>query len=250
MKIRLDILLCGKGFVETRSRARQLIKAEYVLVNGRVCKKSGFLVDENDSVEVLESPFIYVSRGGVKLKRAVDFFKIDLRDKICLDIGSSTGGFSDCMLKEGASRVYCVDVGSGQLHQSLRDNKRIFVFENTDIRDFKTDVQFDFVAVDVSFISIKLILPKIFRLLRSYGEAVVLIKPQFEVGPGVVKKGIVKDKEKIDDVLSRTKLFCEDAGFEVLGIVCSPIKGKEGNIEYLMHLKPSSSKLTEHSATI
>ncbi len=242
MKKRLDILLCDRGFVETRSRARQLIKGEYVLINGRVCKKSGFLVDENDSIEVSNSPFVYVSRGGVKLKRAVDFFKIDLSDKICLDIGSSTGGFSDCMLKEGANCVYCVDVGSGQLHQSLRDDKRIFVFENTDIRDFKTDVQFDFVAVDVSFISIKLILSELFRFLRISGDAVVLIKPQFEVGPGVVKKGIVKDKEKIEGVLKAIKLFSEGVGFEVLGITPSPIKGKEGNIEYLMHLKPFSNK--------
>ncbi len=246
MKTRLDILLCDRGFVETRSRARQLIKGEYVSVNGHVCKKSGFLVDENDSIEILNSPFIYVSRGGAKLKRAVDFFKIDLRGKVCLDIGSSTGGFSDCMLKEGSSRVYCVDVGSGQLHQSLRDDKRIFVFESTDIRDFKTDVQFDFVAVDVSFISIKLILPELFRFLRNSGEVVVLIKPQFEVGPGVVKKGIVKDKEKIDAVLRKIKLFCEDAGFEVLGIIRSPIKGKEGNIEYLMHLKPTSNKFSSY----
>jgi len=246
VKKRLDILLCDKGFVETRSKAKQLIKGEYVFINGRMCKKSGFLVDENDNVEVLDSPFIYVGRGGVKLKRAVDFFKIDLRGKTCLDIGSSTGGFSDCMLKEGAAYVYCVDVGSGQLHKSLRDDSRIFVFEDTDVRDFKTDVRFDFVSVDVSFISIRLILPELFRLLKSSGEAVVLIKPQFEVGPGVVKKGIVKDKEKIDGVLKSIKAFCEDAGFEVLGIIRSPIEGKDGNVEYLMHLKPCSDKAFEN----
>ncbi len=237
MKKRLDVFLYKNGFVETRSKASQLIKGGYVFIDGKRCVKNGTSVDENSYVEVKSSPFVYVSRGGVKLKRAIDAFGINLKGKVCLDVGSSTGGFSDCMLKEGAKKIYAVDVGSNQLHEKLSSDFRIVAFENVDIRYFITDVKFDFIAADVSFISLKHILPHIKRLLKNSGESVVLIKPQFEVGPNIVTKGVVKDRKIIENVVNDIKNFCGAMDFYIEKVIDSPITGKEGNREYLMFLK-------------
>ncbi len=239
MKKRLDVFLYENGFADTRSKATQLIKGGYVFVDAKPCKKSGMQVDEHSKIEIKESPFIYVSRAGIKLKSALERFKMDLRNKICLDVGASTGGFSDCMLKEGAKEVYAVDVGSNQLHKSLKSNKNVFVFENTDIRHFQTAVKFDFVAVDVSFISLEHILPYIKNFMKKDATAIVLIKPQFEVGPHIVKKGIVKDETAIKNVIRNIKELCKNIGLKDCGLIESPIKGKEGNKEYLMLLKKS-----------
>lgn len=237
MKERLDVKLQKKGFTQTRSKARQLIKNGYVLVNGKINAKSGYLVDDEAEINVADSPFVYVSRSGIKLKGAIDGFNISVKHKICLDVGASTGGFCDCMLKEGAKQVYAVDVGSNQLYYTLKDNPKVVSLENTDIRNFETDVKFDFIAVDVSFISVLHILPHIKEFLKKDGEAVSLIKPQFEVGPGIVKKGIVKDAKLREEVVGNIVDFCSKIGFDVLGMLVSPIKGKNGNVEYLLHLK-------------
>ncbi len=234
MKERLDIALAKRGITETRSKAQQLIKGGYVVVDGKVCKKSGFMIEENSIIEIKDSPFIYVGRAGVKLKHAIEYFKLDIKNSICLDIGASTGGFSDCMLKENALKVYAVDVGVNQLHKSLREDNRVVLFENTDIRDFKIDILFDFIAVDVSFISLSHILPHIKRLIKKGGYAVVLIKPQFEVGPNMVKKGIVKNKKAIQLATENIKSQCYALGFDILGITESPILGKDGNREFLI----------------
>jgi 23S rRNA (cytidine1920-2'-O)/16S rRNA (cytidine1409-2'-O)-methyltransferase len=236
MAKRLDIYLAESGLADTRSKAQQLIKSGYVVVNHKVCKKSALLIDDNDKIEIKDSPFVYVSRAGVKLKHAIDVFGIDLDNKICLDVGASTGGFSDCMLKEGARLVYAVDVGSNQLHESLKKNPKIFSFENTDIRRFEQDILCDFIAIDVSFISLKHVLPYAKRFLKDNGVMVALIKPQFEVGAGCVKKGIVRDKSRIKSVLEDIQQYCIEIGLKPENIIESPIKGKEGNVEYLILL--------------
>ncbi len=233
---RLDIVLQKKGLVQTRSKAQNLIKNGFVFINGEVCKKPSYSVNEADSITIDNSFFVYVSRSGVKLKFAIDTFRINLNSAVCLDIGASTGGFSDCMLKEGAKVVYSVDVGKGQLHNSLKNNKRLISFENTDIRDFKIDILFDFIAIDVSFISLRHILPVARKFLKEEGAVASLIKPQFEVGPGVVKNGIVKNNNMIDYAIENIKNFAENLGFIVNGICQSPILGKKGNKEFLIYL--------------
>ena len=231
--MRLDLFLFKEGLAESRSRARELIERGLVRVEGRVVNKPSYsVVDEK--VEVLES-LKYVSRAGEKLEAALDRFGIDVQGKLCLDVGSSTGGFTQCLLERGAGFVYALDVGKNQLHPSLREDERVKLFEETDIRDFKVDILFGFVAVDVSFISLKLVLPKVYRLLKDGGELIALFKPQFEVGKGNTKKGIVKDRKLVERVKGELIGFANSLGFCFMGSLESPIKGKKGNLEHLLY---------------
>lgn len=235
-KQRLDVALVERGLVETRSKAQSLIMARRILVNGAYVDKAGASVTDEDEVaiEALEHP--WVGRGGMKLAHAVEHFGIDLTDKVCADIGASTGGFTDVMLKNGARMVYAIDVGYGQLDVSLRNDPRVVNREKVNARylsaaDFEAPV--DFVSIDVSFISLKLILPAVREFLR--GEMVALIKPQFEVGKhDVGKGGIVRDESKRATAVESVVAFARELGFDVGGVIESPVKGAEGNVEYLM----------------
>ena len=235
-KQRLDIALVERGLVDTRSKAQSLIMARRVLVNGQFVDKAGANVAADDDVAIAELEHPWVGRGGMKLARAVQEFAIDLEGKVCADIGASTGGFTDVMLKHGAAKVYAIDVGYGQLDVSLRNDPRVVNREKVNARYLQPE-NFDdpiaFVSIDVSFISLKLILPAVAGFLR--GELVALIKPQFEVGKHEVGKGgIVRDEAKRAAVVDSVVEFARGEGFEVKGLIESPIKGAEGNVEYLM----------------
>lgn len=239
-KIRLDQRIVQLGLLESREKAKAMIMAGQVYVNGQKELKAGTNVKLEDSIEVRGS-MEFVSRGGYKLKKAVSVFPITLKDKICMDIGASTGGFSDCMLQNGAKKVYCVDVGYGQLAWKIRSDPRVVNLERTNIR-YVTDEQvtdkIDFASVDVSFISLELVLPVAYNLLSDDGEMVCLIKPQFEAGrENVGKKGVVRDINVHKNVINKIYLFAKQLGFAVCGLDFSPIKGPEGNIEYLIYLK-------------
>lgn len=239
-KQRLDHFLVENGYVETRSKAQALIMAGLVYINNQKASKAGEPIKGDEKIEVREKGLRYVSRGGLKLEKAIKSFEIDLDEKICMDIGASTGGFTDCMLKNNAKRVYSIDVGYGQLAWSLRTDSRVVNLERTNFRYVdKTQIEddIDFFSVDVSFISLKLILPPAFKLLKDSGKAVCLIKPQFEAGRDKVgKKGVVRDINVHKDVIREVLEFTKKIGFKILGIDYSPIKGPEGNIEYLMYI--------------
>lgn len=243
-KSRLDVALFERGATKSRERAKTKIKEGLVSVNGKVQTKPGFLVFEDDEISVEENFSSFVGRGALKLKKAIDVFNIDLKRKVCLDIGASTGGFTDIMLKNGALKVYAVDVGHDQLDESLSIDDRVVNMEGTNFRycskaDFPDEIEF--ASVDVSFISLKLIIPVLFRVLSDCSEAVCLIKPQFEAGKGNVgKNGIVKNPKVHIDVLSNLLSFAADSGFDVLQLDYSPVKGSKGNIEYLLHIKKST----------
>jgi 23S rRNA (cytidine1920-2'-O)/16S rRNA (cytidine1409-2'-O)-methyltransferase len=236
-KQRLDVALVERGLVDTRSKAQSLIMARRVLVNGQFVDKAGANVAADDEVRVAELEHPWVGRGGMKLAHAVQHFAIDLEGKICADVGASTGGFTDVMLKHGAVKVYAVDVGYGQLDVSLRNDPRVVNREKVNARYLQPDnfdEPIDFVSIDVSFISLKLILPAVAGFLR--GELVALIKPQFEVGKHEVGKGgIVRDDAKRQVAIDGVVACARELGFEVKGVIESPIKGAEGNIEYLMN---------------
>jgi 23S rRNA (cytidine1920-2'-O)/16S rRNA (cytidine1409-2'-O)-methyltransferase len=236
-KQRLDVALVERGLVDTRSKAQSLIMARRVLVNGQFVDKAGANVAVDDEVRVAELEHPWVGRGGMKLAHAVEQFAIDLEGKVCADIGASTGGFTDVMLKHGAVKVYAVDVGYGQLDVSLRNDPRVVNREKVNARYLQPenfDDAIDFVSIDVSFISLKLILPAVAGFLR--GELVALIKPQFEVGKHEVGKGgIVRDDAKRQAAIEGVVACARELGFEVKGVIESPIKGAEGNIEYLMN---------------
>lgn len=241
--MRLDVYLTEKGICRSRSAAQQLINLGGVTVNGKTAVKNSLEVADSDEVKIVELMLPkYVGRGGQKLERALELWSVDLDGKVCLDIGSSTGGFTDCMLQSGAARVFAVDVGSGQLNEKLRADERVISLENTDIRDFtfnKYDISAaEFIGTDVSFISLKLVLPHIYRLLAEGGKAVALIKPQFEAGRGSLsKKGIVRDEKTRLRCVEEIKRFAEQCGFTVMGTSVSPITGGDGNIEYLLGLR-------------
>lgn len=239
--MRLDVYLTEKGICRSRSAAQQLINLGGVIVNGKTAVKNSLEIADSDAVEIAELMLPkYVGRGGQKLEKALELWSIDLGGKTCLDIGSSTGGFTDCMLQSGAARVWAVDVGSAQLAEKLKGDPRVVSLEQTDIRDFvfPDGTSADFVGADVSFISLKLILPHIYRLLKSGGAAVVLIKPQFEAGKSALnKKGIVKSEAARLKCVSEIKNFAEQCGFTIIGMEKSPITGGDGNIEYLLALK-------------
>ncbi len=236
-KTRLDVALVDRGLVETRSKAQSLIMARRVTVNGQHVDKPGSQIAADDELRVIELEHPWVGRGGMKLAHALDQFGIDVAGKTCADIGASTGGFTDVMLKKGARKVYAIDVGYGQLDQSLREDPRVVNREKVNAR-YLTTADFDepvnFVSIDVSFISLKLILPAVATFLR--GELAALIKPQFEVGKrDVGKGGIVRHEAKRAEAVESVVAFAREAGFDVRGVIESPIKGAEGNVEYLMH---------------
>jgi len=244
LKKRLDMYLVDNGFAPSREKARGIIMSGCVYINNQKSDKAGDTVADNATVEVRGGELKYVSRGGLKLEKAVASFNLDLTDKICMDVGASTGGFTDCMLQNGAKKVYSVDVGYGQLAWKLRQDERVVNLERKNIR-FVDEVDvpdsLDFASIDVAFISLKLVLPVVFRLLKQTGEAVALIKPQFEAGRDKVgKKGVVRDKQTHIEVIENVLAFTKEIGFEVSEVTYSPIKGPEGNIEYLMHISKSN----------
>ncbi|KDR94115.1 23S rRNA (cytidine1920-2'-O)/16S rRNA (cytidine1409-2'-O)-methyltransferase [Peptoclostridium litorale DSM 5388] len=247
MKKRIDVLLFEKGLVESRERAKTTVMAGIVLVDNQKVDKPGTKVDEDADIRVKGKVMPFVSRGGLKLDKAIKKFDIDLEDKICMDIGASTGGFTDCMLQNGAKRVYSIDVGYGQLAWKLRSDERVVCMERTNIRNVTSeDIQdkADFASIDVSFISLKLVIPVVRELIRENACIVALIKPQFEAGKeNVGKKGVVRDKKVHADVINTIVDFVQETGFEVLGIDFSPVKGPEGNIEYLLYIQKSGEAL-------
>ena len=215
--------------------------AGIVFIGDEKYDKAGSMVDENADITVRGNHLKYVSRGGLKLEKAVSEFQLDLKDKICMDVGASTGGFTDCMLQNGAKRVYSVDVGYGQLAWSLRTDERVINLERTNIRyvtENEVPEKLDFSSVDVAFISLKLVLPVVYNLLRDDGSCVALIKPQFEAGREKVgKKGVVRERSTHIEVIENVLKFTREIGFSVQAVTFSPIKGPEGNIEYLMYIK-------------
>ena len=243
MKKRLDILIYEKGFAESREKAKAIIMAGQVYVDNQKADKCGTSYDENANIEVRGSVLKYVSRGGLKLEKAIDNFGLDLNGAVAMDIGASTGGFTDCMLQNGAKKVYSIDVGYGQLAWKLRTDERVVNLERTNMRKVTREQvpdAIDFFSVDVSFISLRLILPVARELMAENAEAVCLIKPQFEAGREKVgKKGVVRDPSVHVEVVRGIFDFCLQSGFDVLDLDFSPIKGPEGNIEYLIHLKKS-----------
>ena len=246
-KIRLDVYLAENNEDLTREKAKSLIMAGVVYVDNQKCDKAGTVITEGQKVEIRGKTLKYVSRGGLKLEKSVDVFNISLADLTCMDIGASTGGFTDVMLQNGAKKVYAIDVGYGQLAWKLRCDERVVCMERTNIRYVKKeDIPdiIDFFSVDVSFISLKLVLPVAYELLKDSGEAVVLIKPQFEAGREKVgKKGVVRDKEVHKEVVFEITNFAQNLGFGLSGIDFSPIKGPEGNIEYLLYMKKGAETL-------
>ncbi|HCJ67492.1 MAG TPA: TlyA family rRNA (cytidine-2'-O)-methyltransferase [Elusimicrobia bacterium] len=274
-KERLDKLLVTKRLVNTRNKAERLILAGEIYVNQEKISKPSKLIDPDSKIEVRKR-FPYVSRGGLKLEKALSFFNIEAKDKICLDVGASTGGFTDCLLKHGAKLVYALDVGYGQLDWSLRNNPRVVNIEKTNIRYFgKHELALiienelpriiehesprisstlnpktihyplstlnsllpDLVTIDVSFISLEKVLPRVCELLKEKSKIIALIKPQFEAGKDKVKKGVVKDKKIQDEVIEKIKKFMQNLGLGISGIIPSPLKGPKGNTEYLIAME-------------
>jgi 23S rRNA (cytidine1920-2'-O)/16S rRNA (cytidine1409-2'-O)-methyltransferase len=240
MKKRLDSMLVDKALATGRDNAKALVMAGLVYVDGERADKPALMLPETALVELRGGRQRYASRGGYKLEKAINSFGISLEGKTCMDIGASTGGFTDCMLQNGAKRVYAVDVGYGQLAWQLRTDARVTVMERTNIRHVTPEHingPLDFISVDVSFISLRLVMPPAKALLSPNGEMVCLIKPQFEAGRGSVgKKGVVRDKSVHVSVITAITDTAIANGFAVLGLGYSPIKGPEGNIEYLMHI--------------
>lgn len=244
-KKRLDLALVEAGLAESREKAKAYIMSGIVFVNNQKSDKAGYTVKPEDKIEVRGSALKYVSRGGLKLEKAVDSFGLCLDNMICADIGASTGGFTDCMLQNGAKKVYSIDVGYGQLAWKLRCDERVVNLERTNFR-YVTHEQIpdliDFASVDVSFISLSLILPVMKELLRENANAVCLIKPQFEAGKDKVgKKGVVREKSVHIEVIEKVCGYINDNGFFLKGLDYSPIKGPEGNIEYLAYIQKGVS---------
>ena len=237
--MRLDKYLCEKGIVPSREKAQALIMAGQVLVNGRVVDKPGYRLKGDEKVEVRELPK-YVSRGGEKLEWAAKRFGLDFRDKVALDVGSSTGGFTDFMLQHGAKRVYAVDVGKGQLDYKLRQDERVILYEETDARELTEKhipEKVDVITCDVSFISATKVLPNVFKFLKEEGELVVLVKPQFELCPKKVKKGIVREESHKREAIEKVANFLKEHGFKILGITKARPKGAKGNEEFFIYAK-------------
>lgn len=244
-KERLDCALVSQGFAESREKAKAIIMSGIVYVNNQKCDKAGDTVKPDDNIEVRGETLKYVSRGGLKLEKAMKSFQITLDDCICADIGASTGGFTDCMLQNGAKKVYSIDVGYGQLAWKLRTDERVINLERTNFRYVTREQvpdELDFASVDVSFISLSLIIPVMRTLLKDGGKAVCLIKPQFEAGrENVGKKGVVRDKSVHIAVIEKIINIIKENNFSLLGLDFSPIKGPEGNIEYLCYIEKSDN---------
>ena len=240
MKERLDVLLVKQGLAVSREKAKAVIMAGCVYVDNQKEDKAGSMFPDTAKIEVRGNTLKYVSRGGLKLEKAMECFGVALKDKICMDVGSSTGGFTDCMLQNGAVKVYAIDVGHGQLDWKLRNDPRVVCMERTNIRYVvPEDLQehADFSSIDVSFISLTKVLLPVYHLLTETGEVVCLIKPQFEAGREKVgKKGVVRDPKVHEEVIEKVMEYAQSIGFWPLHLDFSPIKGPEGNIEYLLHL--------------
>jgi len=240
MKERLDVLLVQQGFFSSRERAKTAIMEGLVYVNGAISDKPGMSIKEDAVITVKNDPCPYVGRGGLKLEKALDCFSIDLQEAVCMDIGASTGGFTDCMLAHGARQVYAIDVGYGQLAYKLRQDPRVVNMERCNFRYFDTEkigCAIDFMSVDVSFISLALILPVASVMLKPTGSMVCLVKPQFEAGREQVgKNGIVRDPAVQEEVIGRVCQYAQAAGLSPAGLSFSPITGAKGNIEYLLYL--------------
>ncbi len=253
MKERLDVLLVNRGLAESREKAKSIIMSGIVYVDGQKEDKAGSNFVDTVAIEVRGNTLRYVSRGGLKLEKAMDNFGVVVTDKICMDVGSSTGGFTDCMLQNGATKVYAVDVGHGQLAWKLRNDERVVCMEKTNVRYLTTkevEDSIDFASIDVSFISLTKVLGPVKELLSEKGEIVCLIKPQFEAGREKVgKKGVVRDIHVHKDVIKMVTEFATSIDFVLLDLDYSPIKGPEGNIEYLLHLSKDTT-LTNHDINI
>ena len=253
-KERLDVLLVKRGLMPSREKAKAVIMAGEVFVDNQREDKAGQTFPESVQIEVRGKKMKYVSRGGYKLEQAMNVFPISLTDTVCMDVGSSTGGFTDCMLQNGAKYVYAIDVGTNQLAWSLRQDERVCSMEKTNIRYVTPediDDVLDFASVDVSFISLTKVLPAAYALLKDGGQMVCLIKPQFEAGREKVgKKGVVRDKAVHEEVIERIITFALENGFSVHHLEYSPIKGPEGNIEYLVHIEKSDEAIKEESVDI
>lgn len=245
MEKRIDIALVERGLCKSRSRAKSLLKEGLVLCNDVVCTKPSLMVSDTDVLTLL-GQFPYVGRGGLKLEEALRQFPVTVSGKNCMDVGASTGGFTDCMLQNGAQKVYAIDVGHEQLDKTLRNDLRVVNLEDTDVRLLlpeEINERIDFCSVDVSFISLTLILPSVHRLLSETAECIVLIKPQFEAGrSNIGKKGIVKSAAVHCEVLDRVLAFAKEVGFSVQGLCPSPILGGSGNAEYLAFLVKDRTK--------
>lgn len=253
-KLRLDNEVFERGLSESREKAKALIMSGVVYVNGQKALKGGTFIKADDKIEVKGKTNPFVSRGGLKLEKAMEVFSISLNENICIDIGASTGGFTDCMLKNGASKVYAVDVGYGQLDWKLRTDSRVVNLERTNFRYITKEQitdDIDFASVDVSFISLTKIIPVMRNFLKDNGRSVCLIKPQFEAGrENVGKKGVVKDKTVHFSVIKTITDFVLENGFDLLGLSFSPVKGPEGNIEYLMYIQKSDLPLNKWNGEI
>ena len=254
MKIRLDQYLVQHGLIQSRERAKAMIMSGVVFVNEQKVDKAGEMIKEDAKVEVRGHDIGYVSRGGLKLEKAMQCFPLTPKGKVCMDIGASTGGFTDCMLQNGAVKVYAVDVGHGQLDWKLRNDPRVVCMEKTNIRyvtpEDITD-RINFSSIDVSFISLTKVLGPVKALLADDGQIVCLIKPQFEAGREKVgKKGVVREKSTHLEVIEKVIEFAVSIGFEILNLEYSPIKGPEGNIEYLVHIEKSDEAIKEESVDI
>ena len=250
-KERLDVLLVKRGLAESREKAKAIIMTGNVFVEEQREDKAGSTFAEDAQIRIKGTPMMYVSRGGYKLEKAMELWHVPLQDKLCMDVGSSTGGFTDCMLQNGAVKVYAIDVGTNQLAWKLRQDERVVSMEKTNIRyvtpeDIADPI--DFSSIDVAFISLTKVLIPVWNLLKNGGRVVCLVKPQFEAGREKVgKKGVVRDKKVHEEVVCHIMTYALSMGFEILGLSYSPIKGPEGNIEYLLYIeKPQDAQaLTE-----
>lgn len=247
MKKRIDVLLVDMVFFPSREQARRTIMAGNVFVDNQRVDKPGTMIKDDSEILVKGKPLAYVSRGGLKLEKAMKNFDLSLEGKVCMDIGASTGGFTDCMLQNGAVKVYSVDVGYGQLAWKLRQDERVVCMERQNIRFLEVDAldeRPDFASIDVSFISLKLVLPKAWELLNDGGRLVALIKPQFEAGREKVgKKGVVRERSTHIEVIEMVSRLAIKEGFKILDLDFSPIKGPEGNIEYLIYLEKTDKNI-------
>lgn len=247
-KERLDILVLRSGLVPSRERARALIMEGKVLVNDEREDKPGNRFPVDSRIRIKGQAMPYVSRGGYKLEKALNVFDINISDKTCMDVGASTGGFTDCMLQNGAQKVYSIDVGTNQLAWKLRQDERVISMEQTNIRNVRPEdigERVEFISIDVAFISLTKVLAPIYGLLKEPGEVVCLIKPQFEAGRDKVgKKGVVRDKKVHDEVIHFVVNYGRSIGFSLSGLDFSPVKGPEGNIEYLLYLKKGEKEET------
>ena len=245
MKNRLDTVLTERQMFPSREKAKASIMAGLVYVDGQIADKPGMSVSDDAEITIKEILCPYVSRGGLKLEKALELFNFSLEGAVAADIGASTGGFTDCMLQKGASKVFAIDVGYGQLDWKLRNDPRVVVMERTNARNMEPDwftEAPDFASMDVSFISVKLILPGIYKSLREGAQAVILVKPQFEAGRGRVgKNGVVRDKDTHRQVVEDAARFALDTGFSIRQIDYSPITGPKGNIEFLLLLEKSGT---------